>query len=562
MRLIATLAVAVATGIAGLVPGPGFATRAFAVTGAGFVGVAVLLWVILGARDMKPGIGAIKRHAPSLLLAVACTAFVFWCNPPRLKVFYDEAMLAAVARGLAETGTAYPAMEFDPGGFTFATSVDKRPLLHPFLVGLAHLATGARVENVYPVNAFAALAALASLYLLLARWTGRWCAAAVIPLAAGMPVFRFWVTSGGFEALNLCFIALSGLFLARCAEQPTTRRAEILFLSLILASQCRYESVVLWIGVLPLLPRLVRQGIFRQSQLIPALPVLLLPVLWQRRAWMLDQFSSQIEFMPVGDPRTATFSLANGVANLMPNLDVLLGFSPEYGYTPVVSVLALLGLYAMLRQILGPGRGEREKALAILMGGAGLAGAALAAVVFSYLGGRLTAPESNRIGLAFLPFLVVPAVFALHGIVALAPPSFRWLALACAALHLAAWSPLATAERIPRWLNLQYEADRVLRFVERRTPTGRVLLVVDNPILYAIRDRWAIGFAAARERSRELAGRVRSGEIVAVLVLQRVSLLNGGVYVRSALWPGAEVEEVGRIGLSRLSEMRVSAVHY
>ena len=84
--------------------------------------------------------------------------------------------------------------------------------------------------------------------------------------------------------------------------------AELLFLTSILLMQCRYESVIFGIALLTLLPQLIRKDMIKQYSIVAFLtPLLIVPILWQRRLFMNVSEPVLTDLLPF--PSYSTFTL-------------------------------------------------------------------------------------------------------------------------------------------------------------------------------------------------------------------------------------------------------------
>ena len=70
-----------------------------------------------------------------------------------------------------------------------------------------------------------------------------------------------WVTSSGFETLNLFFIIYTIYLFNKVIATRNIQNTELLFLTLVLVSQCRYESAIFTLAFLFLLPMLLKKEI-------------------------------------------------------------------------------------------------------------------------------------------------------------------------------------------------------------------------------------------------------------------------------------------------------------
>ena len=217
-------------------------------------------WMILAAtaaflfalgRSLRPEWGELRAWRSWLgpvVIAVAAAGFLHLHEPHEYKIVADEVVLQLTAKQMHETREASLMVRgYDyAGNFTsFASIVDKRPLLFPFLVSVLHDLTGYRPANVFALNA-ALSVVLMILMLLIGRRIGGWPAGiAAVLLLATVPLVAQNACGAGFELLNLVMIAAVIWLGQRAAEAPAdSERLNAFVLAGVLLAQVRYESVL------------------------------------------------------------------------------------------------------------------------------------------------------------------------------------------------------------------------------------------------------------------------------------------------------------------------------
>jgi hypothetical protein len=120
-------------------------------------------------------------------------------------------------------------------------------------------------------------------YGLLQRWFSQWLSVVGMLLLAAFPLFVLWVTSGGFEIVNLLFSLIAFLLLDTLLVTGEARVIERLGLTLVLLSQLRYESVAITLGVgIAAISAMRYIELSKLTYRSVLLPLLFLPVAWQR----------------------------------------------------------------------------------------------------------------------------------------------------------------------------------------------------------------------------------------------------------------------------------------
>jgi 4-amino-4-deoxy-L-arabinose transferase-like glycosyltransferase len=483
---------------------------------------AFLLWLAaMCPREARPG--AITawavRHAAGLVLAALLTLGMLLVSPPEFRILADETNMASIAAAMFREQAVYNSTE---GLYYYDAYHDTRhvwgirPLFYPFVVHLAHALTGYRVENAFIVNALAGFATLVVFYVLLARWFDRRSALLGMLLLASYPLFVVWVTSGGFETLNLLFLLLAFAWLDRFLAARDPRDLERLGLTLVLLAQLRYESAlyVATLGVTAL-ACVRRADLPRLSPRLAAIPLLLLPVAWQRLS-NFNHRSFQVE------PERSLFSLEE----LLGSLDSLwLYFFTEpsrYLTIPLLSWLALLGFAIAGWQLwrTRPARTPRSLGLAVAALASGVSTLALFLAYQHEIEG-MTHPATIRYGIIYLPGIVFGVVFLLHRLLRDRPSLAGYAAIAALALLAVSW-PLATNNDALGTLTLPREYRTTTRFLDTHFPSRNVIVVAERPGLYTPQLRGAASFGRANGDPAALLGMLRQHLVQEILVLQKI----------------------------------------
>ena len=228
---------------------------AFNHSGYYFMFALCLLWTVLVINNLKKEFFArIKKHGPALLLAIGLTFLIFHLSPPKFKILADETNLIATSMAMHYNktvampveGTAISYFNFD----YHSQSINPRPLLYPFVTSLFHSLLGYSAYNGMAVNFVLGVGILFLMYMLCALLFSRFWGMVAMILTASFPIFVFWVTSSGFETINLFFILMVVLTLYLFLQSRDTRHAELFLCSLIMLSHCRYESALMIFPVL------------------------------------------------------------------------------------------------------------------------------------------------------------------------------------------------------------------------------------------------------------------------------------------------------------------------
>jgi hypothetical protein len=189
-----------------------------------------------------------KTHRAAMLTIAATAAVLFAHERYGFKILADEYLLLGTSENLHyERQAAYPLRATDvQGPFQITEShIDKRPILFPVLVSLAHDLTGYRPENAFYVNTLLGLVFLALLWAI-GEKVGRsaWAGAVLVLLFGGLPLFAQQLKGGGFDLLNLVVLATVLLLGIRYAERRDASSLSAYCGAVLLLAYARYESIL------------------------------------------------------------------------------------------------------------------------------------------------------------------------------------------------------------------------------------------------------------------------------------------------------------------------------
>jgi hypothetical protein len=247
---------------------------------------AMLLLVGLFARSLwrlgRPDWTAM-RSAPRwpAALILACGTLLLVHEGYGFKILMDEVMLLGTSMSMHFDKLALVPMRGHDiqGAFQImGGELDKRPLLHPFLLSVLHDLTGYRPENAFVLNTGLTYLLLILAYQAARRIAGRGAGVVAVLLLTSLPLLAQNAAGGGFELLNLVMILATLLLGMRLMEKRDGRSLEALFLSGVLLASTRYESVlflvpvgllILWVWWLEKRPVLTGVAAFGPLLLVP-----------------------------------------------------------------------------------------------------------------------------------------------------------------------------------------------------------------------------------------------------------------------------------------------------
>lgn len=476
-----------------------------------------------------------RGHWPALVTALGLTVGAFLASPPRFRVLADETELLNIALSMYDAHAFYKPAELVVKFSGMQELVDfgfgKRPLAYPFLVYCAHVLFGYHAEvNGFLVNGVCAFALFLLFYALLARHMPRVHALTGMVLLGAIPLDVLCITSGGFEIPNLTFGTLAFLAFDRFVEQRTARSAVVLITATLVASQVRYESLLLVIALLPWIPFVLPRSRWTKLGWIPSLvPPLLVPAVWQRR--VMDGVGA-FE-MRHGGP---AFSLDYVADNLKSAYRFFTADRIDFGTIALLFWLASAGL-----TVLGSSWARRRRRVGLRVGALATAAAFTAlshsCVLLVYYWGDLTFQPALRLGVVFMPFLVALALVPLRWVASRVPAYGRWAAVGGLGLILYYW-PVAARNVAIREIVVYREFQAVTAFLHRTYPDKAVLLISDLSHLYTPFRYGAIKFERANREMERVKTWYRQRHVRDIVAVQRIELATGQATPETALVSG------------------------
>jgi membrane protein CcdC involved in cytochrome C biogenesis len=533
------------------------ARKFFEVSGYYFIFTACLLWSITLARKYHQDfIKIVNNHKLGLLLCVLVTVLIFVESPPEYKVLADEANLMGTSMMMFHNKIAAVATQgffYDYGVAQIKYMMGRRPLLFPFLASLIHSTIGYSAANGFVLNFITAVLILFSFYIFISKCFNQTMGIVSILMVASIPQFMFCVTSSGFDALNMLFIILSLLALNRFIKDQSVINAELFLFTTLLLAHCRYESALFLLLVATVIPFVNRREmVFECSPAIYMLPLLCVPILWQRRVYADITLLNKISPTSFHTP-DHPFSLSHFFTNYSKNIFVLLGIDPTYGFSWVIGALALAGVYLFFRQRLLNRNHRKRAADPVIIYGI-IAFTGLFLLISAYFWGDFTMAVNNRISLVFLPFILVAALYFIHHAIYQKRPASKAIIIVFFIFHLFFFHPYGIQERLGNTMMLKYEYQQTLAFMKSNFEHQKHVLVICNqPNLYIIQNYNAIDFAYANANIENLRNDAYHDHII---VLQRY---NRGVLIKgNTLKSSLTLTPLTTLNLSNETVLKIS----
>jgi len=488
-----------------------------------------------------------EKNRLGLCLTLALTAAIFLSVKPGWRVLSDDTNLLGISRSLVyEHQPLNPTMGYNYyGNFQIKRSeLDKRPLLFPFLAHLLHLALGYSAINLFVLNFIAAWALLFLFYRVFEREAGPPGGMAASLLLASYPIFSLNATGGGFDLLSTLFIALSLLTVWIYMQKPETEELDLLWFTLLMLANIRYESII-YLPVIFLLLWSWRRIADKMRLVLLALwtAPLFLPTFWQRLLSM-----GQHE-QPAG---TSLFRFDSLVANLREMLAGQLDFTLPYNN--LANVAAFI-CFEWLMVVLLRRRREDEDRLVFSTVAVAVVGLGLVISCAHFFVPTYSHATGARLFLAFSAFCAfLTALFLLRVIRIPA-----WGALGLALVLFGVYHPIAMERRFTNNLILVRTTDEVYNYLNTYADK-HTLLVIDRPGQYAVLERGAVNFKYANSNAIDILNSARRKLFSEILVAQEILYKTGLPKLEHKLDAAYKLETIYELQNSGDTFLRISRV--
>jgi len=521
-----------------------------------FIFASFFLWLTyLSKLCFKQLKSIFLNHYGGLLLSTILIGLIFCIAPPKFKVLSDETNLIGISMDMHQSKKAtlpIKGFNLDYRLPDYTRIIDKRPLLYPLLVSFVHSLRGYSAYNGFVLNFLLGIGVLFVFYLLVCDHFSRFYAYLGILMVASTPLFVIWVTSSGFETLNLFFIVFTLFLFSRVLAGKNIQNAELLFLTLVLLAQCRYESAVFTVAVLFLLPMFLnKEAISKLSIITYITPVLFIPVVWLPRLYAgLPDINRVNEALIQAPSLYDAFSFSNLAANSPKNLVALLGLDPYLGFTPVISALSVAGVYLLTKKLITDYQNKSARYKTMWGFGAVTFGL-LYFIQFSFYRGDLTIFTQNRFAMTYLPFMVIPAIFFVHEILNNSKTAPKIVVVIFFVLHLVYFWPYGSQQRHTNVGLFPYEYNKTLQLLKDQFNSNSNLLVIsDRPNVYLVQFKGAVDYEFANQNPDAILNRYLR-EFDHVIVLQRFSYQTHTPLNANRLSNSYRLKELRRINLTR-----------
>jgi hypothetical protein len=492
-----------------------------------FIFVSFFLWVTCAFNLYYGHIKAIfLEHYDGLLLSILLMILIFCIAPPKFKILNDETNLIGVSMSMFQSKkTSLPNQGFNldyrrPEYKNLI--VDKRPLLYPLLVSFVHSLRGYSANNGFVVNFIVGILALFTFYLFISNHFPRIYALISLLIIASLPNFVMWTTSSGFETLNLFFIICTLYLFNRVIVTRNIQKTELFFITLVLTSQCRYESAIFTLAFLFLLPMLLKKESIESFSIITYLtPVLFIPIIWLTRLYANQPLVNKVPSGVAQVPNLfEAFSFSNLISNSATNLIVFLGLDPHLGFSWIISAISLVGFYLMTKRLIVDRQNTSLQSRTMWLYGVATF-CLLYFIQVSFYLGNMTLYTQNRFAMAYLPFMVFPAIFFVQRILHNANNLKKIIVLIFFVFHLLYFWPYGSQQLLVHTGSIPYEYNKTLRYLKDNfNRKSNIMIISERPNLYIVHYKGAVDFTYANQNLESIKDHYGK-EYDHILVLQK-----------------------------------------
>ena len=498
--------------------------QVFHQTGYFFIFLSTILWVIsLIPRSLKKinFLIFLKTHWHALLLSFVFTFIMNLNYPPQFRILADETNLASIASSMYLNKDFYISLS---GFNTYETYNNihhvwgTRPLFFPFLISISHSLMGYNVENIFLFNFLFGFCSLFLIYFIIQLWLPYCFGLIGLILLASYPIFAISVTSAGFEILNLFFALLAYYFLYIYLNKKRAIDLERLSLTLILLANIRYESIIFTICFIFIFIYLyIRYSRFKIITFTTSLiPLLFLPIFWQR---IITMKSSRL--MGVTDEREV-FNIAEIGNRSVEFFYFFLSNSHSNSTIPVLFLLGILGacygMWALLKK-----NHELNYLTNSLLIYAFLSFTILYFITNTYNQpqGGISHPTSIRLGIIFLPYIIISVTFFLFYL----SNKWRFLKkyLIIISFSIFVWyAPTVANNASVNTLVVSREYKSILKYINSNYNDKNIIIISERPGLYTVHHWGSVNFNYANNNVNKLLDRLNKKISQEIIVIQRI----------------------------------------
>ncbi|MFH1371877.1 MAG: glycosyltransferase family 39 protein [Planctomycetota bacterium] len=492
-----------------------------------------------------------RNYWLGIMLAFALTVFVFASVKVCFKTLSDETNMVSVSGSMTRSKTVLNCTmaKYYYGNLQpINQEVDKRPLVFPFLVSVLHTISGFRYQNAFAVNFIVMFLFLTGVYIATRKLLDAFSAAAAILFILSYPVFTVFGTSAGFDVLNSAFFIMVLTIAYYFVKSPSSSGFALLFVSLLVFANIRYESIV-FLLLIPLLlaPKIKWQYVKDSSFLFAVTPLINLPYLWQRI------LKPQAQFESVRD--VSLFSFGSLIKNTTLFFTHIIDFNYILPYAGFVTLAGILIFIYLIIQTAGKKilvESHQRHFLIIFLVSIGLS----TLMYFSHFMGDYTHPSTTRF------FIILSIVFALSPVMlrvfkprVVSGPVLSLIAIVCFVFY----HPIAVEGRFINTLTLNRQTSHCIDFLKKLNDKN-ILVISSRPGQYVALGYGAVDFDYANKNKESLLNEARRHLYSKIIVFQEIMYDTGMPGSDTALDTAYHLKRIKEIQITAESFLRISEV--
>ncbi|MGD9209903.1 MAG: hypothetical protein PVI90_03970, partial [Desulfobacteraceae bacterium] len=474
-----------------------------------FILLLVLVWGISIVRLIKSlNLSlkeAVRQFGTGMIVAFLLTLVVVFTVKTDYRTLSDETNLLSVSKSMtfAKNIKNITIGKYYYDNFkTLGSTIPKRPFVYPFLTSIVHSIIGFQGSNCFFVNYCALFFFLAGIFIIFQRYVDGLSALSALFMVLACPVVTLYASCGGFDFINAFFFYLVFAALFFYFKAPTKEKFVFVWMTFIVMSNTRYESIIYWIIAcvgMVLFGYIKWKTIKKHFCLLSATPFLMLPFIWQR---ILMQGKHE------NPPGVSPFGPEHFLRQFNEFLTAQLDFSFYLPYANLLNLIAFVGIGVLIWGLITNWK-KKIISSSTLQFACILAVCILANLLFTfcYYYGRYTHPISARyfilitLMLALIPILVKAVTPKLIG-------SGTMLVLSLVMFFL--YHPIAMEDRFTNTLTQNREFRQSRKFVNALN-NQQILLITNRPGQFTALDYGAVRFSYANQNVNTLKSELDKG---------------------------------------------------
>jgi len=516
-----------------------------------------ITWIVVLVRTAKvypPDVREFLRtYGIGILFSLALTAFIFLSTPPDFRIQADESKLLNVSASMffeQKTDNITQGIQLpDRSYLPLFRNFPQRALLFPFLTHIVHLARGYDPFNPFVLNFITLFALFSLLFVFFKRQFGPWAGYAALLLVAAQPVLTQSASSAGLDVFSILFTVIAIITLQAFLKNPSSMKLNLLIIHLVLLAHTRQETILF--GALTVVFlwafRYLKWEWIKSSWFLAITPLLVSPILWQRRALTFD-------YVFENPPGGIAFSFDYFVANAKIFFMTFFDFSFHLPFATIVNLLGLAAcLYFLVLLVMGkwPQQKFHRHLVMILLAYLGLRW-----ILFcSFYHGDVSYPLNSRYYALFFMMLSLITVAMLFRIRFL--QRYQILVVLFAGLLFAPYHSQAMKNEFFSRLYLPREFHHVMNFLKDKD-LRKTLLITDSPDMYSGYHLNVVNYEFVNEGKEKFPTFLEEISVKNVYVIQRTDPKTQAINEGMQLDPYFQMELVREIPLDAKVGVRIS----